>query len=212
MHSRSPTHCSGPADQGSGLDGFLVTGRRVPAALLESFPMLQTDSRPDAGQTIPVRHTVEPLLPFSDRHRAEVNIDTTFLRRCIASLERAVQEIGRLGDSEEVLYEIYRAACVKEFELVLEQSGKFLRKRLAAYFASNRQAERLNFRDLFRHAARHDLIDTDAVERWLHYRDNHNETAHDYGEDFAETTLKLLPAFVEDAKSLANIIEQSEDG
>ena len=38
------------------------------------------------------------------------------------------------------MYDIYRAACVKEFELVLEQSGKLLRKRLAAWFASNRQA------------------------------------------------------------------------
>ena len=52
-----------------------------------------------------------------------VSIDTTFLRRCIASLERAVQEIERLDDREDVLYKIFRAACVKEFELVLEQSG-----------------------------------------------------------------------------------------
>ena len=54
------------------------------------------------------------------------------------------------------MYDIYRAASVKEFELVLEQSGKLLRKRLAAWFASNRQADRLPFKDLFRHAARHD--------------------------------------------------------
>ena len=112
-----------------------------------------------------------------------MSIDTTFLRRCIASLERAVLEIERLDDSEDVLYDIYRAACVKQFELVLEQSGKLLRKRLAAYFASNRQADRLHFKDLFRHAARHDLIDALAVERWLRYRDN---TVHDCGEDFAE--------------------------
>ena len=36
---------------------------------------------------------------------------------------------------------------------------------------------------------------------------NHNDTAHDYGEDFAETTLKLLPDFVADAKALADAIE-----
>ena len=142
-----------------------------------------------------------------------MSIDTTFLRRCIASLERAVEEIGRLDESEDVLYDIFRGACVKEFELVLEQSGELLRKRLAPYFPSNRQADRFNFKDLLRHAARHDLIDTDAVERWLRYRDNRNETAHDYdGENFAETTLKLLPAFVEDARALANMIEQAADG
>ena len=69
--------------------------------------------------------------------------------------------------ADEVLYDIYRAACVKEFELVLKQSGKLLRKRLAAYFATNRQADRLNFKDLFRHAARHELIDAgvEVIER-----------------------------------------------
>ncbi|MDE0040131.1 MAG: nucleotidyltransferase substrate binding protein [Gammaproteobacteria bacterium] len=141
-----------------------------------------------------------------------MNIDTTFLRRCIASLERALQETGELEDSEDVLYDIYRAACVKEFELVLEQSGKLLRKRLAAYFATNRQADRLNFKELFRHAAKRCLMDCDAVERWLRYRDNRNDTAHDYGENFAEATLKLLPAFVEDAKALASMVEQAADG
>ena len=94
---------------------------------------------------------------------------------------------------------------------MLEQSGNLLRKRLAAYFASNRQADRLNFKDLFRHAARHDLIHAEAVERWLLYRDNRNDTAHDYGEDFAETTLKLLPGFIEDATTLADMIEGADD-
>ena len=140
-----------------------------------------------------------------------MSIDTTFLRRCIASLERAVEELERLDDSEDVLYDIYRAACVKEFELVLEQSGKLLRKRLAAYFASNRQADRMNFKDLFRHAAKHCLMDCEAVERWLGYRDNRNDTAHDYGEDFAEATLALLPAFVDDAKALADVIDDTND-
>ena len=140
-----------------------------------------------------------------------MSIDTTFLRRCIASLKRAVEELERLDDSEDVLYDIYRAACVKEFELVLEQSGKLLRKRLAAYFASNRQADRMNFKDLFRHAAKHCLMDCEAVERWLGYRDNRNDTAHDYGEDFAEATLALLPAFVDDAKALADVIDDTND-
>ncbi len=140
-----------------------------------------------------------------------MSIDTTFLRRCIASLEKALEGIERHQGDDELMYDIYRAACVKEFELVLEQSGKLLRKRLAAYFASNRQADRINFKDLFRHAAHHDLLDADAVERWLLYRDNRNDTAHDYGEDFAEETLKLLPSFIADAKALADMIEQVSD-
>ena len=140
-----------------------------------------------------------------------MHIDTTFLRRCIGSLERAVQGIERHGEDDDVMYDIYRAACVKEFELVLEQSGKLLRKRLAAWFASNRQADRLHFRDLFRHAAKHDLVAPDAVERWLRYRDTRNETAHDYGKDFAEATPSLLPDFIADAGALADMIERTHD-
>ena len=141
-----------------------------------------------------------------------MTLDTTFLRRCIGTLETALGEIERHREADDFLYDIYRAACVKEFELVLEQSGKLLRKRLAAFFASNRQADRIAFKDLFRHAARHGLMETEAVERWLAYRDNRDDTAHDYGEDFAEATLELLPAFVADAKALAAVIETADDG
>ena len=141
-----------------------------------------------------------------------MSIDTTFLRRCIRALELALGEIDEHKEADDFLYDLYRAACVKEFELVLEQSGKLLRKRLAAFFASNRQADRLVFKDLFRHAAKHGLMDADTVERWLQYRDNRNDTAHDYGEDFAVATLKLLPAFVVDAKVLADTIEAAGDG
>lgn len=141
-----------------------------------------------------------------------MTIDTTFLRRCLRTLEQAVDEVEKYRGTDEFLYDVFRASCVKYFEVVLEQSGKLLRKRLAAYFASNRQADRLAFKDLFRHAAKHGLMETDAVERWLSYRDNRNDTAHDYGEDFAEATLKLLPAFVADAKALADTIEAATDG
>ena len=141
-----------------------------------------------------------------------MSIDTAFLRRCIQTLEIVLNGIDKQKESDADLYDIYRAACVKEFELVLEQSGKLLRKRLAAYFSSNRQADRLTFKDLFRNAAKHGLIEAETVERWLHYRNNRNDTAHNYGEDFAEATLRLLPAFVADAKALADAIEVANNG
>ena len=138
--------------------------------------------------------------------------DTVFLRRCIQTLELALDTIGKQKEADADLYDICRAACVKEFELVLEQSGKLLRKRIAAYFSSNRQADLLAFKDLFRNATKHGLIEPEAVERWLHYRDNRTDTAYNYGEDFAEATLRLLPAFVADAKALADMIEEANGG
>ena len=130
----------------------------------------------------------------------------TFLRRCIYALEFALDEL-RCAETDSDAYDIYRAACIKEFELVLEYSGKLLRKRHAVYFASNKQVDRLPFKDLFRHAAKHGLIDLETVEHWFQYRDNRNDTAHDYGECFAETTLHLLPDFISDARALADTIE-----
>lgn len=144
-----------------------------------------------------------------DGGRRPASIDATFLRRCLRTLEHALTAL-RASDPEAIEYDVFRAACVKEFELVLEQGGKLLRKRLAPYFASNRRADSLVFKDLFRHAARHGLITTDACERWLEYRDSRNETAHDYGEIFAEATLELLPAFISDAGGLADMIEEAE--
>ena len=138
-------------------------------------------------------------------------IDTGFLRRCIRALEVAFAAVESYGEAD-TLYDLYRAASVKEFELVLEQSGALLRKRLAAFFASNRRADELVFKDLFRHAAKHRLIDVEEAERWLTYRDSRNDTAHKYGEHFAEAILELLPAFIADAKSLADTIEAANDG
>ena len=57
-----------------------------------------------------------------------MGIDTTFLRRCIATLDLALEHL-KGAEEDTIIYDLHRAACVKEFELVLEQSGKLLRKR-----------------------------------------------------------------------------------
>lgn len=43
------------------------------------------------------------------------------------------------------------------------------------------------------------------------YRDNRNDTAHDYGEGFAETTIGLLARFIADARELAQVIGEETD-
>ena len=68
------------------------------------------------------------------------------------------------------------------------------------------------FKDIFRYAAKHSLIDSEACERWLLYRDNRNDTAHSYGKNFADSTIKLLPDFITDTKALADVIEGTNDG
>ena len=139
-----------------------------------------------------------------------MQINTDFLIRCINRLESAVEQLQQ-REPDDRFHDTLREISVKEFEIVLEQSGYLLKKRLRSYFASNRQADRLTFKNIFRHAARHDLISLEACERWLAYRDNRNDPAHNYGEDFAETTLGLLPDFIEDARELARVISEAVD-
>ncbi len=139
------------------------------------------------------------------------DIDTSGLRRCIGTLEAAFAHLQQENPGGP-MRDVFRAACVKEFELVLEVGGALLRRRLKDFFASGREADRLTFRDIFRHAAKHALVTADACERWLQYRDVRNASAHDYGERFAETALELIPAFLVDARALADVIEGEHGG
>ena len=135
---------------------------------------------------------------------AEINTDYFF--RCIATLEQAHTELHR-QPVDSTMYNIYRAACVKEFEIILEQTGKLLKKRLKPYFASSKLVDQITFKDIFRHAAKHSLITLEEAERWLQYRDNRNDTAHDYGEGCANQTLEILPQFIQDAYRIHTVIQ-----
>ena len=103
--------------------------------------------------------------------------------------------------------QLENAARVKEFEIILEQTGKLLKKCLKPYFSSSKQVDQLNFKDVFRYAAKHGLLELEEVERWLIYRDNRNDTAHDYGVGFADATLVLLPQFILDAYRVSEVVK-----
>jgi hypothetical protein len=134
-----------------------------------------------------------------------MKIDTEYYQRCISTLEKAY---GLLltSNPELIDYDMYRSACVKEFEIILEQSGKLLRKVLKPYAHSSKAVDQLYFKNVFRQAVLRGIVEADLCERFLEYRDNRNNTAHDYGVNFAEETLILLPNFITDAKKLSQAI------
>jgi nucleotidyltransferase substrate binding protein (TIGR01987 family) len=139
-----------------------------------------------------------------------MSLNTEHLLRTIATLEQAILALqGAPADG--VLYDLYRNAAIKSFELSLETAGKLLRKALKAYGGSPRAVDALVFNDVLRHAGKHALLDQAEVERWLEYRANRNTTAHDYGEGFANETVKLLPAYIEDARTLAQALQRKFD-
>lgn len=134
-------------------------------------------------------------------------LNVEHLLRTAATLEQALLAIEAHTQRDDVLFDLYRNAAIKSFELSLETAGKLLRKALKAYGGSPREVDKLVFNDVLRHAGKHSLLDTPAVERWLAYRANRNNTAHDYGEGFANETLKLLPDYLRDVRQLAPAIQ-----
>jgi nucleotidyltransferase substrate binding protein (TIGR01987 family) len=129
-------------------------------------------------------------------------LTTEHLETCLATLEESL--ILLKAEPEETLrHAVFRNAVVKGFELALETSGKLLRKALKTFDASPRSVDALSYKEALRAATKHALLAPDEVERWFTYRDNRNDTAHDYGEAFARQTLMILPAFLTDAKALA---------
>lgn len=103
--------------------------------------------------------------------------------------------------TDSVLFDLYRNAAIKSFELSLETAGKLLRKALKAFEASPRTVDAWVFNDVLRHAGKHGVLTSAEVERWLAYRANRNNTAHDYSAGFANDTLQLLPAYLQDVRS-----------
>lgn len=139
-----------------------------------------------------------------------MSLNTEHLLRTVATLEQAILALqGVAPDS--IQYDLYRNAAIRSFELSLETAGKLLRKVLKAYGGSPRAVDALVFNDVLRHAGKHALLDQAGVVRWLEYRANRNTTAHDYGEGFASETVTLLPAYIEDARAIAQALQQKFD-
>ena len=65
--------------------------------------------------------------------------------------------------------------------------------------------------DVFRQAVLRSIISSEICERFLEYRENRSNTAHDYGVNFAEETLILLPQFIKDSRLLAQALKEQND-
>ena len=133
------------------------------------------------------------------------------LLRTAPTLKQALLAIARAPVEDAVMFDLFRNAAIKSFELSLETAGKLIRKTLKGYGGSPRSVDALVFNDVLRHAGKHGLLDEAGVERWLAYRANRNSAAHDHGEGFANVTLKLLPAYLQDVRALAAPLQGAFD-
>lgn len=130
-----------------------------------------------------------------------MSVNTDHLKRCIQTLESSLKFYDDQKE-DDILQEVYRNAVVKSFELCLEISGKLLRRSLKEFGYSHSTVDKWVYKDVLRYAAKHGLVEAEALPRWFAYRDNRNNTAHDYGVGFAEDTLGLVRQFISDVAKI----------
>lgn len=134
-------------------------------------------------------------------------LNTDHLSRCRQTLESSLIMYQR-AEAGSIDQEVFRNAIVKGYELAQETAFKLLKKALKVYGHSGKKLESTPVKEILRLAAIHDLMTLEEVEHWFAYRDNRNNTAHDYGEAFAEQTLVLIPGFLADVARLAETLEK----
>jgi Nucleotidyltransferase substrate binding protein like len=134
-----------------------------------------------------------------------LNVD--HLRRCTQTLKSSLL-FYQNAEAGSIDQEVFRNAIVKGYELAQETAFKLLKKALKVYGHGGKKLETTPVKELLRLAAVHDLLTIAEVERWFTYRENRNNTAHDYGEQFATATLGLIPGFLLDVAILADTLER----
>ena len=129
------------------------------------------------------------------------------LRRCMKALDSSLV-FYQTAENDSIEQEVFRNAIIKGYELTQETAFKLLKKALKAFGHGGKKLEATPVKDILRLAAVHDLLTLPEVERWFAYRDNRNNTAHDYGEKFANDTLTLITVFLQDIATLADVLER----
>ncbi len=132
-------------------------------------------------------------------------LNTDHLKRCIDTLESSLT-LYRQAEPSSTNQEVFRNAIVKGYELTQETAFKLIKRALKDFGHGGKKLDATPVKELLRLSSTHGLMSVEEVERWFAYRDNRNDTAHDYGEGFAMETLALLPGFIADAKTLEALL------
>lgn len=110
--------------------------------------------------------------------------------------------------SDTELTETARSGTIQNFEVAYEQSWKLL-KRWMAHYLGVQDSEITQRRQLFRIAAKYELIDD--VEQWWRFHEARNKTSHVYQEQVAEEVALIASSFIAPCGALIATLKARAD-
>ena len=80
-----------------------------------------------------------------------MTLNVRHIRETLATLEVAVHAVEHTAN-DDALYDVFRLAVIKSFELTIELIAKLLRKSLRPYGGASRSVDTLSFNETIRFA------------------------------------------------------------
>ncbi len=152
-----------------------------------------------------------PGIPGTGGKTFNVALVLDGIRDAVAGLELVLERTARAEQSEElddVLSRAVQSGVIKHFEFTYELCWRFIRRWLETNVVRD-SADGVTRQELFRLGAEYRLID--SVPDWMRYHRARNLTSHTYRQATAEEVYAIIPAFLEDAKSLLAQLEARND-
>lgn len=128
-------------------------------------------------------------------------LDLSSLHNAILRLDEGVQRYQQDTSDTQI-----RDGLIQRFEFTYELSHKMLKRFLESTSPSPAEIDTLAFQDLIRTGNEQALLLSDWGT-WKKYREMRSKTSHTYDEAIALQVVAEIPAFLLEAKHLANQLE-----
>ncbi len=127
-------------------------------------------------------------------------IDIKPYRKALASLKKVMKM--------DLTDDVVRDAAIQRFEYTYELAWKMMERHIA-WVRSERSGPPLMRKELFREAARYNLL-TDP-QRWFDHQEARNTTSHAYDENAAKKVFEAIPRSIVDAQYLLKALAEHHD-
>lgn len=131
-----------------------------------------------------------------------MQLDFTSFVSAVGRLEEGLERYNRDTSDSQI-----RDGLIQRFEFTYDLAHKMLRRQLESVSANPDQVDRLSFADLIRSVTEQGLIKSNWPE-WRTWREMRNITSHTYDEAKALQVVDGIPAFLAEARDLAERSQQ----